>query len=59
VCAATDIVAVDAYCASYFKHPKTGKPFKPAEIRFIKNAYDLGLGEMNLAKVRMKKVKAA
>jgi uncharacterized protein (DUF362 family) len=59
VCAATDPVAADAYCASYFKHPKTGKPFKSAEIRFIKNAYDLGLGEMNLSKVRMKKVKAA
>ena len=59
VCAASDMVAADAYCASYFKHPKTGKPFKPAEIGFIKNAYDLGLGEMNLAKVRMKKVKAA
>lgn len=59
VCATTDVVAADAYCASYFKHPKTGKPFRPAEIRFIKNAYDLGLGEMNLSKVRMKKVKAA
>jgi len=59
VCAATDMVAADAYCASYFKHPKTGKPFRPAEIRFIKDAYDLGLGEMNLSKVRVKKVKAA
>jgi len=59
VLASTDIVAVDAYAAAYFKHPKTGKPFKPAEIRFVKNAYDLGLGEINLSKVRMKKVKAA
>jgi uncharacterized protein (DUF362 family) len=59
VCATTDIVAGDAYCASYFKNPKTGKPFRPAEIRFIKNAYDLGLGEINLSKVRMKKVKAS
>jgi uncharacterized protein (DUF362 family) len=59
VLASTDIVAVDAYAAAYFKHPKTGKPFKPAEIRFVKNAYDLGLGEINLAKVRVKKVKAA
>jgi uncharacterized protein (DUF362 family) len=59
VMAATDMVAVDAHCATYFKHPKTGKPFRPADIRFIKNAYDLGLGEMNLSKVRIKKVKAA
>ncbi len=59
VLASTDIVAVDAYAAAYFKHPKTGKPFKPAEVRFVKNAYDLGLGEINLSKVRMKKVKAA
>jgi uncharacterized protein (DUF362 family) len=59
VLASTDIVAVDAYTAAYFKHPKTGKPFKPAEIRFVKNAYDLGLGEIDLAKVRVKKVKAA
>ena len=58
VMASTDMVATDAYCASYFKHPKTGKPFRPKEIRFIKNAYDLGLGEMNLSKVRVKKVKA-
>jgi uncharacterized protein (DUF362 family) len=59
VVASTDIVAPDAYAAAYFKHPKTGKPFKPAEIRFIKNAYDLGLGEIDLSKVRLKKVKAA
>ena len=37
----------------------TGKPFRPAEIRFIKNAHDLGLGQMNLSKVKIKKVKAA
>jgi uncharacterized protein (DUF362 family) len=59
VMASTDMVAVDAQCATYFKHPKTGKPFRPADIRFIKNAYDLGLGEMNLSKVKIKKVKAA
>ncbi len=59
VLATMDVVAADAYAAAYFKHPKTGKPFKPAEIRFVKNAYDLGLGEINLSKVRMKKVKAA
>jgi uncharacterized protein (DUF362 family) len=59
VSASTDVVAVDAYTASYFKHPKTGKPFKPAEVRFVKNAYDMGLGEINLSKVRLKMVKAA
>jgi uncharacterized protein (DUF362 family) len=58
VIASTDIVAVDAYSASLFKHPKTGKPFRPEEIKFVKNAYELGLGEIDLSKVRVKKVSA-
>ncbi|HXX33824.1 MAG TPA: DUF362 domain-containing protein [Thermodesulfobacteriota bacterium] len=59
VIASADIVAADAYAAAFFKHPKTGKPFRPEEIQFVKNAYDLGLGQINLSKVRMKKVTAA
>jgi uncharacterized protein (DUF362 family) len=58
VIASTDIVAADAYAAAFFKHPKTGKPFKPEEIKFVKHAYDLGLGEIDLSKVRIKKVSA-
>jgi len=58
VIASTDIVATDAYAAAFFKHPKTGKPFKPEEIKFVKNAYEMGLGEINLSKVRIKKVSA-
>jgi uncharacterized protein (DUF362 family) len=58
VIASTNIVAVDAYAAAFFKHPKTGKPFKPEEIKFIKNAYEMGLGEINLSKVRMRRVSA-
>jgi uncharacterized protein (DUF362 family) len=58
VIASTDIVATDAYAAAFFKHPKTGKPFKPEEIKFVKNAYELGLGEIDLSKVRVKKVSA-
>jgi len=58
VIVSTDIVAIDAYGAAFFKNPKTGKPFKPEEIRFVKHAYDLGLGEIDLSKVRMKKVSA-
>ncbi len=58
VIASTDIVAADAYASAFFKHPKTGKPFKPEEIRFVKNAYDLGLGQIDLSKVRVKKVSA-
>ena len=58
VIASTDIVAVDAYSASLFKHPKTGKPFRPEEVKFVKLASDLGLGEIDLAKVRVKKVSA-
>lgn len=59
VIASTDIVATDAYAAAFFKHPKTGKPFRPEEIQFVKNAYELGLGQINLSKVRVKKVTAA
>ena len=58
VITSTDIVAADAYAATFFKHPKTGKPFKPEEVKFVKNAYDLGLGQIDLSKVRMKKVSA-
>jgi uncharacterized protein (DUF362 family) len=58
VIASTDIVAADAYAATFFKHPQTGKPFKPEEIQFVKNAYDLGLGQIDLSKVRVKKVSA-
>ncbi len=58
VIASTDIVAVDAYGAAYFKNPKTGKPYRPEEIRFVKYAYDHGLGEIDLSKVRVKKVSA-
>ena len=58
VIASADIVAVDAYAAAFFKHPQTGKPFEPEEIQFVKNAYDLGLGQIDLSKVRVKKVTA-
>jgi uncharacterized protein (DUF362 family) len=58
VIASADIVAVDAYGVAFFKNPKTGKPFKPEEIRFVKHAYDHGLGQIDLSKVRVKKVTA-
>lgn len=58
VIASTDIVALDAYAAAFFKNPKTGKPFRPEEIRFVKYAFDHGLGEIDLSKVRIKKVSA-
>jgi len=58
VIASTDIVAVDAYSTAFFKHPKTGRPIKPEEIKFVKNAYELGLGQIDLSKVRVKKVSA-
>jgi len=58
VIASADVVAVDAYGAAFFKNPKTGKPFRPEEIRFVKYGYDHGLGEIDLSKVRMKKVSA-
>ena len=58
VITSTDIVAADAYSATLFKHPKSGKPFKPEEIKFVKNAYELRLGEIDISKVRGKRVSA-
>ncbi|MBM4277757.1 MAG: DUF362 domain-containing protein [Deltaproteobacteria bacterium] len=58
VMVSTDIVSVDAYSVALFKNPKTGKPFKPEEVRFVKLASELGLGEIDLAKIRVKKVSA-
>ena len=59
VVAATDIVGSDAYAAGYFKNPKTGKPYRPEDIRFVKYGYDHGLGQIDLSRVRLKKVSAA
>jgi uncharacterized protein (DUF362 family) len=58
VIVSTDIVAVDAYAAGFFKQPKTGKPYRPEEIKFIKYAYDLGLGQIDLSKIKIKKLSA-
>lgn len=58
VIASTDIVAADAYAATFFKHPKTGEPFKPEEIRFVKHGFEMGLGQIDLSKVRVKRVSA-
>lgn len=58
VIASTDIVAVDSYATGFFKHSKTGKPFKPEDIKFIKYGYEHGLGQIDLTKVRIKKVSA-
>ena len=58
VIASTDIVAADAYAATLFKRPKSDKPFKPEEVKFVKNAYELRLGEIDLSKVRVKRVSA-
>jgi len=57
ICSA-DIVAADAYGAAFFRNPRTGKPFRPEEIKFVKHAYDLGLGQIDLSEVRVKKVSA-
>jgi uncharacterized protein (DUF362 family) len=58
VICSTDMVAADAYGAAFFKNARTGKPFRPEEIKFVKYAYDLGLGEIDLSKVRVRKVNA-
>jgi len=58
VIASTDIVAADAYCATLFKHPRMGRPFKPEEVKFVKNAFELGLGQIDLSKIRVRRVSA-
>jgi uncharacterized protein (DUF362 family) len=50
VVASADIVAADAYAATLFD--LTG-----ADIPYVQAAYDMGLGEMDLDKVRMRTVK--
>ncbi len=50
VLASTDIVAADAYAATLFD--LTG-----ADIPYVQAAYDMGLGEMDLEKVRVRSVK--
>lgn len=51
VLAGTDIVAVDAYATTLFDK-------KPEDILFIKHASALGLGEMDLNKIRVNEVTA-
>jgi uncharacterized protein (DUF362 family) len=59
VIATTDIVAADAYAAAFFKHPRTGKPFRPEDVKFVRLGYEAGLGEIDLSKVRIQRVTAA
>ena len=49
IIASTDIVAADAYATSFFK-------MKPEDVDSIVAAYNMGLGEMNLSKVKIVKV---
>lgn len=47
--AGTDPVAVDAYCATIFG-------LEPGDVGFVERASALGLGEMDLAKVKQQKI---
>jgi len=49
VIAGTDPVAVDSYAATLFGH-------KGEDIGYVKTAYDMGLGEIDLSKVMIKNV---
>lgn len=59
VIASADIVAADAYAAAFFKQPRTGKSFRPEEVKFVRLGYEAGLGEIDLSKVRIQRVTAA
>ena len=47
--ASTDIVAVDAYATTLFQ-------LKPDEVESTRAAYQLGLGEIDLKKIKILKV---
>lgn len=49
IIAGTDHVAVDAYCARFFG-------LKPAEVFAVKQAYKMGLGEMDLTKLNVREI---
>jgi len=49
VIAGTDRVAIDSYCATLFG-------YKPENIIAIKKAYEHGIGEMNLNKIKIKEI---
>lgn len=51
IIASADLVAADAYAATMFKH-------KPADIPHIRYAAEMGLGEMNLNKMDIQRLKA-
>jgi len=50
--AGTDPAAVDAFCATIFG-------LEPHEVGFVKRAVDLGLGEMDLKKIKQKRIELA
>jgi len=50
--AGTDPVAVDAYCSTIFG-------IEPGGVGFVRKAFELGLGEMDLAKISRRKIELA
>jgi uncharacterized protein (DUF362 family) len=51
VVACTDPVAIDAYCLRFHD-------LKPENVSVIKHAYDRGIGEMDLSKLKVSEIKA-
>jgi uncharacterized protein (DUF362 family) len=49
IIAGTDHVAVDAYCARFFG-------LKPADVFAVKQAYKLGVGEMDLTRLNIREI---
>lgn len=54
VIASEDMVAADAYAASTFEW--YGKKFKPAQVRYIREAHERGLGRMDVENLKIKTV---
>ena len=53
IIASTDTVAADAYATTLFKEYDGWKDITPEKIGHIKYAYEMGLGEMRLDKIKV------
>jgi uncharacterized protein (DUF362 family) len=54
VIASTDMVAADAFAVSRFQW--YGKKYKPAQVQYIREAHERGLGRMDIEKLSIKEI---
>ena len=54
VIASTDMVAADAFAVSRFKW--YGKKYRPAQVQYIREAHERGLGRMDFENLSIKEI---